>query len=119
MQQVFKILQSGCKKIKTFPNYNTENVTSLYQVCHSCSELENVPLLNTSKATSLSRAFAYCPNLTDESLNNILQMCINSAQTSNKTLVYLGILSGDYPASRIQALSNYQAFIDAGWTIGY
>lgn len=23
------------------------------------------------------------------------------------------------PATRIQALSNYQAFLDAGWTIGY
>lgn len=31
----------------------------------------------------------------------------------------LGFSSNAYPKSRIQALSNYQDFINAGWSIGY
>ena len=62
-----------------------------------------------------------CPNLTDTSLDNLLQMCINSNVTSStrKNLNDVGLTATDYPVSRIQALPHYQDFINAGWTIGY
>ena len=64
--------------------------------------------------------FTGCVKLTDNSLNNILQICINATlYTGTKTLYTLGFRSNKYSVERIQALSNYQAFIDAGWTIGY
>jgi len=65
--------------------------------------------------------FTLCSNLTDESLDNILQMCINttSVYTRPKTLTELGFNVGYYSASRIQSLPHYNDFINAGWTIGY
>ena len=65
------------------------------------------------------RMFFYCFSLSDTSLDNILQMCINATSyTATKTLNHIGIYLDTYPASRIQALPHYQDFLDAGWTIG-
>ena len=62
--------------------------------------------------------FQSCTLLTQESLNNILQMCINATSfTGTKTLKYLGLSSTQ--ATTCQSLSNYQAFLNAGWTTGY
>ncbi len=110
-----------CQKLKSIPQIITNNVTSMYQTFYACVELENVPVLNTSKVTNLTQAFYYCQSLTDESINNILTMCINinTSFRGIKKLTTLGFASSWCPASRIQALSNYQAFLDAGWTIGY
>ena len=109
---------NGCHALETIPLFNTENVTNMTSTFSNCYCLQKVPILNTSKVTSLNGMFSYCRLLTDESLDNILQMCINSLET-NKTLARLGFVSTDYPASRIHALPHYQDFIDAGWTIGY
>lgn len=106
-------------KTTLVPLYNTSDVTSMYYAFQNCSNLSDVPLLDTSKVTNFRNMFQNCPNLTDQSLDNILQMCINSLVGSGKTLARLGFVSTNYPASRIQALSHYQDFIDAGWTIGY
>lgn len=104
----------------TVPQYNTSKVKDMSYSFQNCTSLLNVPLLNTSKVTNFRSAFQNCPNLTDQSLDNILQMCINApSYTSTKTLARLGFTSTNYPASRIQALPHYQDFIDAGWTIGY
>ena len=110
-----------CQKLKSIPQIITNNVTSMYQTFYACVELENVPVLNTSKVTNLTQAFYYCQSLTDESINNILTMCINinTSFRGIKKLTTLGFASSWCPASRIQALSNYQAFLNAGWTIGY
>lgn len=103
----------------SIPQYDTSNVANMYYAFQNCSNLLNVPLLDTNRVTNLRNTFFNSPNLTDQSLDNILQMCINSLVSSNKTLARLGFTSTDYPASRIQALPHYQDFIDAGWTIGY
>lgn len=111
----------GTSKITTLPLLNTSNVTTMREMLHDCSLLENVPILNTSNVTTMQNMFSSCPNLSDTSLDNILQMCINttSKYTRTKTLREIGIFSTNYPASRIEALPHYQDFIDAGWTIGY
>ena len=89
-----------------------------------CTALENVPVYDTSKAydSSILMAFRYafkdCPNLTDISLNNIMEMCINATRyTGTKTLSHLGLTSEQ--ATRCESLSNYTSFVNAGWSKGY
>ncbi len=115
---------STCSALESIPLLNTSRVTEMRNMFLSCEELKDVPLLNTSSITGnngFTNAFQYCPKLTDTSLDNILQMCINATSyTSNyKTLARLGLTATDYPTSKIQALPHYQDFINAGWTIGY
>lgn len=107
-----------CTNLRSIPLIDTSNATGMGNMFGRCFAITTIPLLNTSKVTSMSGMFSECRNLNDESLDNILQMCINSLET-NKTLTRLGFSSTNYPATRIQALPHYQAFIDAGWTIGY
>ena len=110
-----------CSKLVTAPTLNTSKVADMGYMFASCSELTTVPIYDTSKVTGMAYMFQACPKLTDESLNNILTMCINSniSYSGDKSLSRVGFYQTNYPASRIQALSNYQDFIDAGWTIGY
>lgn len=112
-----------CNNLETVPNINTSKCASYYLCFSSCGALKNIPEFNFSLCTSdmsLKNMFQYCPNLTDTSINNILKSCIGATSyAGTKTLKNLGFASTNYPASRIQALSSYQDFIDAGWTIGY
>lgn len=59
--------------------------------------------------------FQGCSNLSDESLNNIMYSFANSPLKS--TLYAANLTSAQ--ATRCQSLSNYQMFLDAGWTTGY
>ena len=62
--------------------------------------------------------FNNCPKLSDNSLNNIMQMCINAVSyTGTKTLKYIGL--SQTQATTCQSLSNWSAFTNAGWTTGY
>ena len=114
---------SYCTSLTSIPLLDTSSVSSRYMnnMFYNCTSLTTVPILNTSKLTQLTDMFKNCPNLTDTSLDNILQMCINSmtGATSYKKLSIVGFTATDYPVSRIQALPHYQDFINAGWTIGY
>lgn len=98
------------------PLINTQNVTSMDSTFSNCSALKYIPVLDTKKAVSMTSIFSGCSNLTNESLNNIMAMCINttSAYTGLKTLNWLGINSTQ--ATICEGLSNYQAFLDAGWS---
>jgi surface protein len=111
----------NCSSLATIPLLDTSNVTNMYDIFHGCTNLTTVPLLNTSSVTgNMNNMFAQCSKLSNESLDNILQMCINAtAYTGTKTLYFLGLRSSYYSVSKIQALPHYQDFIDAGWTIGY
>lgn len=113
----------SCNLIKTIPQFDTSKNKNFSQTFYGCGKLENVPIFNVSNITgsnAFQNMFYDCGSLTDKSLDNILQMCINATgYTGTKTLYKLGIRSGYYAVSRIQSLSNYQNFINAGWTIGY
>lgn len=107
-----------CTNLISIPELDTHNVTVWAETFANCTSLTSVPELDTSKA-SLRATFKNCPNLSNESLNNILQMCINSnaASASSKTMAYVGL--SEEQAQICTTLSNYQAFLDAGWTTGY
>ena len=113
---------NGCRKLTTAPYFNTSNCTTFQGMFMDCGLLENIPIYNTSSATNFSNfiSSSSTKNLNDQSLDNILQMCINaSSYTGTKTLFQLGFRSTGYSSARIQALTHYQDFLDAGWTIGY
>ena len=110
----------NCESLVTIPQYNTKKVSTFKRFAYGCSNLENFPQLDFSSATDLSEMFVDCRKLTDTSLNNILLSCISATSyTGTKTLTHLSIYSYMYPVSRIQALPNYQDFLNAGWTTGY
>lgn len=122
MREMFR----GCRALKTVPQFDTSKVTTIYGMFNDCISLKTLPLLDTgalNTGSSINSVFVNCLNLSDQSLDNILQMCINATSLPSsvpKTLFNLGITSTTaYPASRIQALPHYQDFIDAGWTMGY
>ena len=113
----------SCSSLVSVPLFDTSKFQSFSAIFSACTNLKDVPLFDTSSvrgSSGFQNTFSGCINLTDASLDNILQMCIKATfYSSTKTLVRLGFSSTDYPASRIQALPHYQDFIDAGWTIGY
>lgn len=104
--------------LKTYPYINTQNCTTFYSMFYG-SSVENVPVYNTSSATNLSDMFRNCYNLTDQSLDNILQMCIGATSfTGTKDLRNtIRLHSNYYSDAKIQSLPHYQDFINAGWTI--
>lgn len=105
----------------SFYSYNL-NVNHMFE---SCTNLVNISFGNITQTNFITRngfqyMFSNCTNLSDNSINEILNLCLhNPSYQYSKTLAELGFKAANYPASRIQALSNYQAFLNAGWTIGY
>lgn len=82
----------------------------------NCSNLVNIPILDFSNVTGLNKTFKGCVSLSNDSLNNIMQMCINATSyTGTKSLDYIGIPS--QIINNVKNLPNYQAFLSAGWTI--
>lgn len=109
------------KMLRNVPLINTENVTSMSQAFDSCTELTSVPILDTRSIISygLLSTFDGAIALSDESLNNIMRMCINATGVgdSYKKLKSVGLSSEQ--VTRCQSLSNYQDLIAAGWSTGY
>lgn len=101
----------------TMPTFDTSNMTNMGDMFSNCSQLVNLGVLNTSKVTNMGYMFSGCSSLSNESLNNILAMCTNSAVTSNKTLKRISLSSAQ--AETCQTLSNWDAFVAAGWSTGY
>ncbi len=131
---------SNCNGLIFVPKLNTSNVTNMQSMFDNCINLTSVPQLDTSKAVYLQKMFNYCrklttvpqfdwssavnvsemfrdcPLLSDDSLNNILASCL-TLNNGTKKLYGLGLYTTVYPVSRYENLSNYQAFLDAGWTV--
>lgn len=108
----------GCSKLTAIPEFSTINLTKFYYTFYNCSSLVTVPMLSTRNISTINNPFSGCTSLSNESLNNILQMCINATSyTGTKTLEQVGLTEDQ--ATICETLSNYQAFLDAGWTTGY
>lgn len=111
----------GCKNLVNLPFINTSKVVDFGTCFAECPNLKDIPTLDTSSVTGygFNNTFSQCKSLTNESLNNILLMCINTKNVYSflKTLSSVGLTSAQ--ATTCQSLSNYQAFLDAGWTTGY
>lgn len=98
------------------------NGTNYNQAFQNCSALVEIPNISGAKITNNSnyngfyQMFSGCNNLNDESLEKILDMCISATQvTANKTLNFMSLPTT--LRNRCTTLSNYQAFLNAGWTL--
>lgn len=111
----------GKTNLTEIPMLDTSNVTGMASTFYNCTNLVTIPLLNTSKVTNMNSTFSGCTNLSNASLNNILAMCKNAPLNLNagqeKTLFFVGLTEAQ--ANICKTLSNYQAFLNAGWTTGY
>lgn len=109
----------SCSSLENAPILNnTTSVTNFGRCFSDCSSLKNVPVYNMSSATGLTNMFMSCNNLTDESLYNIVESLLTATSyTGTKTLSTV-FSNGTYNTlkSRIQALSNYQDLVNAGWS---
>lgn len=111
---------ANCSYLTTFPNLDVARVTEISNFCKNCTNLTTFPELNlTSTCTQVTDAFANCPNLSDNSLNNIMATLKKTAPTMSdyKTLAYVGL--SETQANKCKTLSNWSAFYSAGWTTGY
>lgn len=109
----------GCESLTSVPQYNSSRVTNMQEMFTNCFEIETVPELDTSSVLYAMNMFLNCGSLSNESLNNILAMCtnVNSNYGQPKTLKSIGLTQTQ--AQTCMTLSNYQDFLNAGWTTGY
>ena len=110
-------LFSSFSSLKRLPTMNTSSATNVQNMCYGCDNLVYIPVYDFSSVTNNYNTFKNCPSLSNESLNNIMQMCIGMTGVSNKNLKYMGLSSTQ--ATTCQSLSNWSAFVSAGWTTGY
>lgn len=107
--------------LKTLHQINTSNVTKMECAFFDCIYLEDFPVLDGSKVTNFRNTFSNCPKLTNDSLNNILEMLKNAtvynASNEPKTLKWIALSAAQ--ATTCTTLSNWAACEAAGWTTGY
>lgn len=114
---------SSCLHLTSFSLSDTSKVTDMSSMFYNCESLVNLPLLNTSSVKKMQSMFGgkfggNCLLLSNESLNNILAMCKNATNyTQTKTLAFIGLTQTQ--ATTCQSLSNWNAFVNAGWSTGY
>lgn len=110
---------NGCTSLTSIPYTNLPELGDATYMFNNCNALADVPALNAPKLFGMEGMFRECTALSESSLNNILSICANSAvtRTDRKTLKYIGLTESQ--ATKCTTLSNYQAFLNAGWTTGY
>ena len=123
-----------CNKLTSIPLLNTSKVTNMGGMFSSCSSLTSIPLLDTTNVTDMGYLFGYptnknltylggfknlsisvasnfldkCPNLTVESLMNVIN---NLATVSGKTLKFGSTNLNRLTAEQIAIATN------KGWTL--
>ena len=91
---------------------STETMKTILKTLKEIKDFRDVGNVKT-----MSHIFDKCSKLSNDSLNNILKICANAVNSSTRTLKGIGITSQQ--ANICKTLSNYQEFLDAGWTTGY
>ncbi len=95
------------------------SVTSLANLFANDSNIVNIPIFNTVNITNMESAFYNCNNLSNESIQHIVNMCINSNIPSEKRNIsninsysplYSTKFDNSYYSNRLSDLTN------AGWS---
>ena len=108
------------QNLTTIPNFDTSNVTGMSGMFSSCYNITDVPQLNTSKVTDMSYMFAVCNNLSNESIQNIINMCLNSNITTstyknlNNTNQYSPLAYSKFDSSYY--MNRWTDLSNAGWS---
>ena len=117
----FDQMLGSCVKLTTIPAFDLSEATNISRLCYSCRNLVNFPYMSIPKVTGMTDIFSGCENLSNESLNNILGMCSSAtaylAQGTELSLYRIGLTSSQ--ALTCKTLSNYSAFVNAGWADGW
>ena len=130
-----------------FANYGVSNINDIFRECNNVEELhfnnftktlssatntfnncyklktanfDTIDLGGASAINNMQNMFANCNSLTDDSLNRILLMCTSATGiTGTKALRSLNVPQAlrTRITNNPENYSNYQAFINAGWTI--
>lgn len=109
----------------TAPALNTSTIINMSYMFSGCNKLENLPVYDTSGLSTTQYAMEYMISssnnkLTDTSLDNLLQMCINApSNMPGRNLARVGLNSAYYSSAKIQSLPHYSDFVAANWSIGY
>lgn len=112
---------SGYKALISLPTMtNTTNITNAYDMAWNCPNLVNVPYYSMPNCREFGDAFISSVSLSNQSIQNIMQMlidCDNENYEGDKWLT--AVISDQTPnlESKVMAMSNYQDFLNAGWTI--
>lgn len=108
------------KKV-TMPE-NTSYITSVQQMFMGCTALEEFNYFDISNVTTedgiRNMLIDGGGKLTDETLNTLLLM-LSETRIPDKSKAFRRVAGYTYPQARLQTLSNYQKFIDAGWSYEY
>ena len=130
---------SSCRKLQSIPNLNTSNVDNMSEMFGYCYELTTIPMLNCSNVTNMSYFFGYlnintltylggfkdlkisvtsdflnlCPNLTVESLMNVIN------NVYDLTANGLSGKSMKFGSTNLNKLSEEQIAVATakGWTL--
>lgn len=118
-----KYMFGWCSKLVAAPQFTVTHIREVERMFTYCTALVNVPVYTFDKyTTKIDGMFYGCTSLSNESLNNILQTCINSfsstsMSSSRKNLKYLGLTQTQ--AETCTTLSNWEELRTKGWTTGY
>ena len=105
--------------ITNVPNFDTSNVVEMASTFWNCTNLTDVPQFNTSNVNTMGGMFGGCNNLSNASIQNIINMCLNSnVPEENRTLVtdaysspfFQTQFDNSYYTNRLTELDT------AGWT---
>ena len=112
-------LFSQCKSLIEVPMIDTSNVIGMGNMFDGCESLVTVPVYDTSKVTAMGTTFRNCNSLSNNSLNNIMEMCknVSSNFSTAKTLKTIGL--SEAQTQICVTLSNWEALQELGWTTGY
>lgn len=109
-----------------FPQFNLSNGVDFNSCFYACHDLVTIPVYNLGNAGRISTMFCDCENLSNTSLNNILATCLTVDiqkitvtplyDKEAPTLTTLGLSQTQIDTCK--TLSNYTAFLNAGWIAG-
>lgn len=68
----------NCSNLIDAPNFDTSNCKQVSYMFNNCVNLVNVPQYNLIKCTSVAVMVGKCNNLSDASIQNIINICLNS-----------------------------------------
>lgn len=76
----------NCYKITNVPLYDTQKIYNSGYMFANCINLRDVPQFNSKKFSEIDAMFSGCNNLSDASIQNIINMCLNSNIATRKNL---------------------------------
>ena len=104
--------------LETMPQLtNCDYITNASLMCVGCSSLVNVPYYYMPNCTNFSGAFIDSENLSNQSIENIMQMLIDCDNQNYEDWKFLENVIPHDICYKAENASNYQDFLNAGWRL--